>query len=86
MQWSASARDRVPGYPIHRSLSTGPGTDGDEVAMGAVCRIFDCHGCRRRMRGYALGVVRSEEASPSFEKVKISHFDGSKLYQRGPLR
>ena len=30
--------------------------------------------------------VLSEEASPNLNSVKISHFEGSKLYQRGPLR
>ena len=37
---------------------------------------------------YLLSVeaVRNELARPRRESVKISHFDGSKLYQRGPLR
>ncbi len=35
---------------------------------------------------FSLEAVRNELARPRRESVKISHFDGSKLYQRGPLR
>ena len=35
---------------------------------------------------YKERVVRSDEAKPNRESVKISHFEGSKLYQRGPFR
>ena len=34
----------------------------------------------------SMEAVRNELARPRRESVKISHFDGSKLYQRGPLR
>lgn len=34
----------------------------------------------------SLETVRNELVRPRRESVKISHFDGSKLYQRGPLR
>ena len=34
----------------------------------------------------SLEAVRNEWVRPRRESVKISHFDGSKLYQRGPLR
>jgi hypothetical protein len=41
-----------------------------------------------RETGYypRAGAVRSDDAKPSLANVKISHFEGSKLYQRGPLR
>jgi len=32
------------------------------------------------------GAVRRAEANFNLESIKISHFDGSKLYQRGPFR
>ena len=34
----------------------------------------------------ALDGVRKDEANPILERQKISHLEGSKLYQRGPFR
>jgi hypothetical protein len=36
--------------------------------------------------GSAALALRRDQANPRNESVEITHFDGSKLYQRGPLR
>lgn len=59
-----------------------------EVASGwGPAFLYHLLSHKEKARGIHFGYgMRSDEANPSFESVKISHFDGSKLYQRGPLR
>ena len=43
-----------------------------------VLKVTQCFWC--------CNVVRKEVARPITDRIEISHFEGSKLYQRGPFR
>lgn len=60
------------------SLASG----GAEMVTGILDEMHD----KERKRNAAYCAVRNDLASLMAERPKMSHFEGSKLYQYGPFR
>ena len=69
-----------------REMPTGEHADSIKAGALHECKTNFALFVKASAYVLSLEAVRNELARPRRESVKINHFDGSKLYQRGPLR